>query len=366
MTREMTLAESLERRQAWDVTSATMADRGVRGAVVSFGGEPRACGDISWLLTSLPTTRPQWLWLRPAEAPTVVVGREADRAHLRDAGVDYDVLVVPPVDWSDALRRLSSGIAPEDIGYSGTFDFSSSAAPLGPKDNPQTDLATAFRNERIPKSEWRIQQLVTLGELIDSALEETVSYVAMGTTPRDLVAAAQQALIRRGAVHTLVYASAGPFFSSPPRENPLRDGDTVSIYLEAGDRYGHWLEAVECLSAGPGDRRSPLARTARACEHAVEVELGRGNAGHGAVSAAETAAGTLAPSLHWSHSVLHGVGLGDREALPNRLSLGATVAVHTSVSDGQSGATFGASYLTTDDGLRRLCGERPNQLGEKP
>jgi Xaa-Pro aminopeptidase len=201
------------------------------------------------------------------------------------------------------------------------------------------------------KSESELELYRDAVEIADVGFEVIANMVEAGKTEAELVAAAENAVRKQGAVHTIIQVLSGQMYTRLPTVRRLQTNQMVCCYVEVVGPYGFWVEKGGMFALGtPPERSFEIYAGCVVAAEAAERSLRPGQqAGAVASEIYEIAADV---GCRIGIQVGHGVGIDHDLPLlvpddATTLEPGMVVSVHPHLHDETYGAMVMDQYTIT-------------------
>lgn len=357
-----------------------MREQGLDGLIVYSRGHITQYGPVEFLTGYTPVARPIYAVLTSAGETVLIAPTPADRFFASRLPGAPTVLLAGEgdvVSGRDDLAGAAAGAllstdAPlHRVGVTGMRG----ALPAGELDAlraalPGVELVDAdplLSRAKALKAPQELEELRATARIADAGFYAGRRALRVGASDAEVGAAIRAEIFAYGCRDALVFASAEPFFLSFPQGRTFRDGDLVTIYVEAVGPSGYWVEVGGLLALGePPAEQVAIAHAALRAASAMETLLVAGSTA-GAVA---RAADELAAREGLHSGLWHGHGVGVDHDSPvitasdaTRLEEGMVLAVHPNYCSADE--RFGASVVDTyavGAGMPERLSEIPQQI----
>ncbi|WP_270887139.1 M24 family metallopeptidase [Pedococcus sp. 5OH_020] len=231
--------------QRWERLWTGMEQAALDVLLVHGTGALGQYGNLVYVLGSHLPTKGAYAVLRRG-APPVLVASSAVEGRALMRAFSWDVQVVAPVH-SGRAQQLAQ-VAELCGGYG-------AAALAGPSHVPHGDalilhmllehtlpVVDLVSEARRALAQWDQDLMRAEATTIEQTFQSLPALVRPKDTERDLAAAIESQLVRRGSRVRIVHVSAGHFHGQPPSDSVLRAGAMVTIFIESAGATGHWVE----------------------------------------------------------------------------------------------------------------------------
>ncbi len=314
-------------------------------------------------LTGFPHAEDAWLWI-DGTGPRLLASPLYEN-DLKDFGLPY--LLGRPKDWPRLLAERARG----RVGFESTHlsygDFQRLSESLkGAELVPTEGRVEALRVKKRPDEVEKIRVAMRIAR---EAYREALTEVRPGVREREVAAALECAMRRRGAegrAFPTIVASGenGAFPHAGASERPLREGELVT--LDFGARHqGYHSDVTRTLPLG--QIAPELSRLLRAVQDALSAALEHIGPGRPLAEPDRAARAVLeAEGLlrYYPHALGHGVGLEVHEAprisheSGGRFEPGMVVTIEPGVYiPGLGGARVEELVLITENGFLILSND---------
>ncbi|MBP2365872.1 M24 family metallopeptidase [Pseudonocardia parietis] len=369
LTSGRSVAKSRLQAERLDAVQAAMLDQGYDALVVAGRGLLTQYGYFEYISGFNPLVRLAYAVVRRDGAPVLVMSTASDAWYAQQAtGLD-DIRVAGTGDvvgGQDSLPAAVTGVLTAhrlDRGRVGVVGLGHIVSAGDHEELrsllPEAELsdATGLLNEiKAVKSAQELEEVRRSCAIADVGMDAFRDYAGVGVTGWELWGEMQRAVRTRGAREVLVMISSGQYFNDPPRDEPLREGDLVSVYVEISGPNGFWVEKASLFSIGDiGDRRRTVAD---ACLRGHEAATGMVVAGSTAADVAHAVEKQVA-GLGVDFGIWHGHGVGVDHDVPvigtsdeTRLTSGMVLALHPNLVDAahEVGASVADTFIVTPEG----------------
>ncbi len=337
-----------------------MAAAGLDAMVVAGRGVIGQHGWLMFLAGYCPVIRPALAILMAGRAPILLVTTPADVWLARRRSPLEDIRLMHPAEndpagSAAAIRAClaEAGLANPRVGIVGLEDIIPAAEYLAWRQAlPKVELvgATAVMAEvKAIKTAADIAGLRLTAAMVDAAMQDLLAALCARRSLRAATGAAEARLRAEGAVEVLVYLSEQPHFLHRPTAAHPEPGMLLTVFVEASNEDGYWIELARMVAVGPIDAaRTRIVDLSLRAMDCAEATLRPGITGDGAYRriAAAIEAGGLQSGLWYGH----GVGVDHDQPVigrdvPTKLVQNMVVALHPHIVDEAAG--LGASVCDT-------------------
>lgn len=185
--------------------------------------------------------------------------------------------------------------------------------------------------------------------IADAGLKTFQDRAAIGVTGWEMWGEMQRTVHSQGAREVLIMVSNDPFFNTPPRNEPLEQGDLVCVYVEITGPNGFWVEKASLFEFGTtSDSKRQMAELCLTSHRAASAQFVAGGSADRAAAALEA----TVEGHDVDFGIWHGHGVGIDHDIPvvtsgdNTVFVpGMVLALHPNFTN--KAQTVGASVADT-------------------
>lgn len=229
------------------------------------------------------------------------------------------------------------------------------------------DGTRMFRAMKTQKNDTDREAIRQSAAMVDAGFEALVEVLRAGGGFRKASGAAESVLRENGALESLVYINAGPNYRRRPQPGGPREGDLLTVFVEAADENGYWTELARLLAFGKISQED--SDIGDAIHEAFDVALPLLSSGqeiNGVCAAMQRMVEARGLQLH--PEIGHGVGIDHdlpefRAMNRDRLADGTVIAFHPLVRDlsGKRGGSIGETIIISET-LCQPVSSHPRQI----
>ncbi len=337
-----------------------MASAGLDALVVAGRGVIGQHGWLMFLAGYCPVIRPAFAILIAGRAPILLVTTPADVWLAGRRSLLEDIRLMHPGenDPTGSAAAIRDGLAEAGlrhgrVGVVGLEDIIPAAEYFSWRSAlPEVELVGAtgvMGGVKAIKTAADIAGLRQAAAIVDDAMDDLLGALSARRSLREATGAAEARLRAEGAVEGLVYLSEQPHFLHRPTDAHPEPGMLLTVFVEASNEDGYWIELARMVAVGPIDAaRTRIVELSLRAMDCAEETLRPGMTGDGAYRriADLIAAGGLHSGLWYGH----GVGVDHDQPVIGRdvattLEENMVIALHPHIVD--EAASLGASVCDT-------------------
>lgn len=330
--------------ERWDRVRKVLRDEGLGPLIVHSSGALGRYGLANYLTGAFPDPKGTYVVLG-SEAPPVIVARSPYERLRWELYGNALVEIAYPAGSSQVaqLKRVvelvhseqdSSPPAVAAGGMRGIAweDHQSLLELLGTAD--LADVSHLLHRVKRFKTPADLKGMRSSVRMAEQALDRFVARAYAGMTELAAAAVIESELRQKSASTCLVNVSAGPYLSQGPTERRIEQGDVVTVFVEAANADGYWVELGALVAFGrvAGERRSLAEKTIGTLRRAE----GHVRPGMRASDLADRIDRLVQDIGHPAFGYGHGVGIDEEEPVISsddrtRLETRTTIALHPSI-----------------------------------
>ncbi len=343
-----------------DQLNTAMAEAGLDALVVAGRGVIGQHGWLMYLAGYCPVIRPAFAILIAGRAPILLVTTPADvwLARRRSPLDDIRLLHPGPNDPTGSAAAIRDCLSERNlttpkIGIVGLEEIIPAAEYFSWQQAlPSAQLvgATAVMAAvKAIKTPTDIAGLRQTAVIVDNAMGDLLAALRDRRSLREATGAAEARLRAEGAVEILVYLSEQPHFLHRPTAAHPEPGMLLTVFVEASNEDGYWIELARMVAIGPLDpARARIVNLSLRAMDVAQATLRPGMTGDAAYRhiADTIASGGMQSGLWYGH----GVGVDHDQPVIGRdvattLEPNMVIALHPHIVDEAAG--IGASVCDT-------------------
>lgn len=330
--------------ERWDRSREVLRAAGVGPVIVYASGVLGRYGLANYLTGTFPDPKGTYVVFGSGVPPVIVAAAPGERLRWERYGNALVEIAYPAGPSRRArLERVAELInAQEDSGPPAAAAGGMRGLPwkdhqcltelLGIADLP--DVSHLLEDVKRFKTPTDLKGMRSSIRMAEDALDRFVTRAYAGMTELKAAAMIESKLREEGALTCLVEVSAGPYLSQAPTHRPLERGDLITVFVEAANADGYWVELGALVRFGriAADRQSLAEKTIDTLRQAERYVVPGSRASDLACRIGKLVEAGGRPAFGYGH----GVGVDEEPPVVSPydhtpIETGTTIALHPSI-----------------------------------